>query len=237
MKNDFHTIFVDNLPLEVTKRDMFKEFGKDGYILDVFISRRRQRNSINSFAFVRYQVYGGALSHKHTTEWEALAQCKSGEQRNENAVQGDLPESSVKKKVIQTEWAEEEKHRMGRSLLGVSVKPIEFRDVMYYIISSPCGRTITLVFSKFSSFLSKLLKSKHTVRASSRERLRKAIESWLLDKSFVDLKASFTLRFAIKDGLWLNAITHKMSILMIKMIYDTICLMAERLSPLGQRFS
>ncbi|MED6109091.1 hypothetical protein PIB30_030425 [Stylosanthes scabra] len=62
--------------------------------------------------------------------------------------------------------------------------------VIFSSSSSSSSITITLVFSKFSSFLSK---SKHTVRASSRERLRKAIESWLLDKSFGSLKASFTL--------------------------------------------
>ncbi|MED6113225.1 hypothetical protein PIB30_068849 [Stylosanthes scabra] len=43
-------------------------------------------------------------------------------------------ELSDQNKEIQVVWAEEEKQRLERSLLGVCVKPIEFRDVMYHVL-------------------------------------------------------------------------------------------------------
>ncbi|MED6147672.1 hypothetical protein PIB30_045981 [Stylosanthes scabra] len=59
--NSPHTIFVDNLPPEVSKRALYKEFGKDGFFLDVFIARKERRNMNSPFAFIRYHAYGGAL--------------------------------------------------------------------------------------------------------------------------------------------------------------------------------
>ncbi|MED6204874.1 hypothetical protein PIB30_012921 [Stylosanthes scabra] len=32
MSDENHTLFIDNLPTNVSKRDLYKEFGKDGYI-------------------------------------------------------------------------------------------------------------------------------------------------------------------------------------------------------------
>ncbi|MED6113226.1 hypothetical protein PIB30_068850 [Stylosanthes scabra] len=55
-----YTVFIDNLPEEVNKRALYKEFDKDGYILDVFISKKRRRNSNSVIAFIRYHAYGGA---------------------------------------------------------------------------------------------------------------------------------------------------------------------------------
>ncbi|MED6206295.1 hypothetical protein PIB30_025356 [Stylosanthes scabra] len=62
------------------------------------------------------------------------------------------------------------------------------------VVLPSCGRTLTLVFFKFSSFLSKLLRSMYTVGASLRKRLEEVVESWLLDSVLGDLEASFTLR-------------------------------------------
>ncbi|MED6180234.1 hypothetical protein PIB30_008428 [Stylosanthes scabra] len=57
-----HTVFMDNLPVTVTKRELYKLFGRDGYVYDIFVSRKK-RWSINSpFAFVRYQGYENAMS-------------------------------------------------------------------------------------------------------------------------------------------------------------------------------
>ncbi|MED6133836.1 hypothetical protein PIB30_031963 [Stylosanthes scabra] len=56
-----YTVFVDNLPTEITKRDLYKEFGKNGYITDVFASRKMRRKTKCPFAFIRYILYGGAM--------------------------------------------------------------------------------------------------------------------------------------------------------------------------------
>ncbi|MED6130509.1 hypothetical protein PIB30_001595 [Stylosanthes scabra] len=55
------TVFVDNLPTEVTKRDLFKEFGKDGYIADIYISRKERQRANRLFAFIRFNSQGGAM--------------------------------------------------------------------------------------------------------------------------------------------------------------------------------
>ncbi|MED6160208.1 hypothetical protein PIB30_049189 [Stylosanthes scabra] len=55
-----HSVFVDHLPVGVSKREIYKKFGKVGFILDVFISRKERRNGKGIFAFVRYYSLVGA---------------------------------------------------------------------------------------------------------------------------------------------------------------------------------
>ncbi|MED6146294.1 hypothetical protein PIB30_033214 [Stylosanthes scabra] len=57
----FASVFVDNLPINVTKRELYKEFGLDGYVTDIYISRKLRLKTKNPFAFIRYQRLGGAL--------------------------------------------------------------------------------------------------------------------------------------------------------------------------------
>ncbi|MED6150000.1 hypothetical protein PIB30_067969 [Stylosanthes scabra] len=45
----------------VTKRELYKEFEKDGYIMDVFVSRKKRKKTMSLFAFIRYNSYGGAM--------------------------------------------------------------------------------------------------------------------------------------------------------------------------------
>ncbi|MED6116768.1 hypothetical protein PIB30_103306 [Stylosanthes scabra] len=67
-----YTIFVDNLPTGVTKRALFKEFGKDGYIPDIFISTKIHSNATGPFAFIRFNSYGGtmkSIKRMNGTNW------------------------------------------------------------------------------------------------------------------------------------------------------------------------
>ncbi|MED6177117.1 hypothetical protein PIB30_094888, partial [Stylosanthes scabra] len=67
--NQVHTIFVDNLPMMVAKRDLYIEFGKDGSITNVFVSRKQRTNP---FAFVRFDTFGRAkkaIERMNRTTW------------------------------------------------------------------------------------------------------------------------------------------------------------------------
>ncbi|MED6180016.1 hypothetical protein PIB30_006506 [Stylosanthes scabra] len=55
------TVFVDNLPMNVTKRELYKEFGLDRYVTDIFISRKFRAKMKSPFAFIRFQRPGGAI--------------------------------------------------------------------------------------------------------------------------------------------------------------------------------
>ncbi|MED6180241.1 hypothetical protein PIB30_008435 [Stylosanthes scabra] len=54
------TIFVDNLPTQVFKGDLYREFAKDRRVKDAFISRKQRKNERGPFAFVRFEDIGGA---------------------------------------------------------------------------------------------------------------------------------------------------------------------------------
>ncbi|MED6146203.1 hypothetical protein PIB30_032469 [Stylosanthes scabra] len=55
-----HTIFVDNLPSEVRKGELFREFGRDGNVRDVYIFRKQRSDMKSPFAFIRFDAAGGA---------------------------------------------------------------------------------------------------------------------------------------------------------------------------------
>ncbi|MED6123945.1 hypothetical protein PIB30_054372 [Stylosanthes scabra] len=55
-----HTVFVDNLIPEITRGDLYRMFGWQGEVRDVFISRKTRRGTSSPFAFVRYDLAGGA---------------------------------------------------------------------------------------------------------------------------------------------------------------------------------
>ncbi|MED6155459.1 hypothetical protein PIB30_005311 [Stylosanthes scabra] len=155
--------------VSTTKRELYKEFGKCGFVKDIFISRKKRRNTEGTFAFVRYcedswmirainrlngvlwngrklfvsesrYTWGGRVQrqpllknqHKEmkkgrTQKWIPVKQKQTDESDN----RGHNKESgSDRRKEIQGIWAEDQTERMQRSLLGVCVKPIEFRKVM-----------------------------------------------------------------------------------------------------------
>ncbi|MED6123435.1 hypothetical protein PIB30_049167 [Stylosanthes scabra] len=52
IENQAHSLFVDNLLDNISRRELFVEFGKDGFVVDVFVSRKKRRNIVGLFAFV-----------------------------------------------------------------------------------------------------------------------------------------------------------------------------------------
>ncbi|MDV3200589.1 MAG: RNA-binding protein, partial [Pigeon pea little leaf phytoplasma] len=55
-----HTIFVDNLPSNITKGMLYKIFGWAGNVVDVYVSRKGRKGTSSPFAFIRYDAKGGA---------------------------------------------------------------------------------------------------------------------------------------------------------------------------------
>ncbi|MED6217133.1 hypothetical protein PIB30_014795 [Stylosanthes scabra] len=141
-----HTVFVDNLPRDVTKRAMYKEFGKDGYISDIFVSRKVRRNSTGAFAFIRFISYEAtvkALKRLNGTRWKETnlyvglsKSCKGygwGKVSHYSHKQPMKPQKSSTKWVV-VKCQTTKKQRLQRSLHGVSVKPIEFRKIMDHLL-------------------------------------------------------------------------------------------------------
>ncbi|MED6124513.1 hypothetical protein PIB30_059615 [Stylosanthes scabra] len=63
---------VDNLPTGVSKRQLYKDFGRDGYVTDIFVSRKLRMKANGPFAFIRFQRYGGvmrAIRRSNGTLW------------------------------------------------------------------------------------------------------------------------------------------------------------------------
>ncbi|MED6155139.1 hypothetical protein PIB30_002871 [Stylosanthes scabra] len=164
------TVFVDNLPEGITKRALFKEFGKDRYITDIFISKKVRQKSKGRFVFIRFNTYGGAMksiNRMNGTRWGEFdlhvelsrfdryhKKLENPDTMNQNhrkkrivrewvEVNKKRPNDDVvvvahqentHRKTIEGVWAEDQRDRLRRSLLGCSVKPIEFRKVMNLLI-------------------------------------------------------------------------------------------------------
>ncbi|MED6211199.1 hypothetical protein PIB30_071411 [Stylosanthes scabra] len=122
--------------------------------MDVFVSRKARWKMMSLFAFIRYNSYGSAMRAiarlngtlwgkfklfvtlskirremkqprvMHTDPKQRWVE-KSNEQEMKN-----LKMVADQKKEIEATWAEDQKQRLQRSLLGVCVKPIEFKKVM-----------------------------------------------------------------------------------------------------------
>ncbi|XP_015960498.1 uncharacterized protein LOC107484432 [Arachis duranensis] len=61
LEDESFTIFLDNLPEDVSKRELFQLFSWTGRINDIYLSRKQKAGSIYMFAFIRYTTKGGAL--------------------------------------------------------------------------------------------------------------------------------------------------------------------------------
>ncbi|MED6110166.1 hypothetical protein PIB30_040501 [Stylosanthes scabra] len=137
----------------ITKRELYKEFGLDGYINDIYISRRKRRQNDDTFAFVRFSEYGGmmkAITRMNGGYWKehklSVSRAKWGREgepgRTDHAQRPQLIQGAnvntnakqtftlSKKKEVKGVWSMEQKKRMKRSLLGVCVEPVDFRKVM-----------------------------------------------------------------------------------------------------------
>ncbi|MED6145222.1 hypothetical protein PIB30_023171 [Stylosanthes scabra] len=133
------------MPKSVSKRELYKKFGRFGYVTDIFISRKIRQNSDNPFAFIRFGKYQSAMDaikslNEMSWEGEKLFLSLLKFRRETNARNNRLKREDRKehdknaKKVVKAVWSEEQKSRLERSLLGVCVKPIEFRKVMNLLL-------------------------------------------------------------------------------------------------------
>ncbi|MED6206623.1 hypothetical protein PIB30_028613 [Stylosanthes scabra] len=158
--------------MNVTKREIYKKFGKNGYISDVFFSRKVRKRTSRPFAFVRFHSHEGAIKTIgiiNETTWEdsklfaTLARSrrdrgmeetlgrkvtkrtlnkkwvvvKSKDSLKTNAKKDDkqmVCSEEKRRHEVEAIWCEDQKQRLTRSLLGVSVKFIEFRKMMYKLL-------------------------------------------------------------------------------------------------------
>ncbi|MED6194272.1 Serine arginine-rich splicing factor 2 [Stylosanthes scabra] len=60
-ESESHTIYLDNLPRNVLKGEIFREFRRFGFVKDMYVSRKNRRNRNDSFAFIRFHDFTEAL--------------------------------------------------------------------------------------------------------------------------------------------------------------------------------
>nr|XP_025625217.1 polyadenylate-binding protein, cytoplasmic and nuclear-like [Arachis hypogaea] len=61
LEQDSFTIFVDRLPVDISKQKLFGLFSWMGRINDIYLSRKMRSGVVYLFAFIRYTTKGGAL--------------------------------------------------------------------------------------------------------------------------------------------------------------------------------
>ncbi|MED6108960.1 hypothetical protein PIB30_029059 [Stylosanthes scabra] len=71
---------------------------------------------------------------KQVQRWVAVNKLVRQEGTNDGDLQEGKEHHNSLKKVVEAVWSEEQKSRLERSLLGVCVKPIEFRKVMNLLL-------------------------------------------------------------------------------------------------------
>ncbi|MED6150016.1 hypothetical protein PIB30_068094 [Stylosanthes scabra] len=175
-REELTTVFVDNLYDRVTKRELYKKFGRDGYIADIFVSRKLRGNARSPFAFIRFQRFGGALRSirrlnrtvwkgrklymqisrvrrheepclgqdgesrqrrakpKITKKWVEVQRANEKDTRNHGEAIVNRGKEQKRRQKVDVVWASEQNELLTRSLLGVCIKPIEFRKAMNLIL-------------------------------------------------------------------------------------------------------
>ncbi|MED6119679.1 hypothetical protein PIB30_013796 [Stylosanthes scabra] len=58
------TVFVENLPIDVSKNELFYLFKWSGWINDIYLLRKEKEEKTYCFAFIRFTTKGGALKAK-----------------------------------------------------------------------------------------------------------------------------------------------------------------------------
>ncbi|XP_057730855.1 uncharacterized protein LOC130946198 [Arachis stenosperma] len=61
LERDSFSVFVDRLPCDISKRELFDRFSWTGRINDIYLSRKMRNGVVYLFAFIRYTTKGGAL--------------------------------------------------------------------------------------------------------------------------------------------------------------------------------
>ncbi|MED6125581.1 hypothetical protein PIB30_069816, partial [Stylosanthes scabra] len=59
MERNSHSVFVDNLPMDIAKGLLYKIFGWVGGVTDVYVSRKTRKGTSSAFAFVQFDAKGG----------------------------------------------------------------------------------------------------------------------------------------------------------------------------------
>ncbi|MED6205402.1 hypothetical protein PIB30_017214 [Stylosanthes scabra] len=112
------TVFLDNLPIQVLKGELFKEFWKCGVVTDVYISKKKRRWRHGPFAFIRFSELGCAR--------RADVAGRKGNAVDEPGNKG-RKELTLQSSTLQRDILE-------RSLLGVSVNSIDFASLKGLVI-------------------------------------------------------------------------------------------------------
>ncbi|XP_057760974.1 serine/arginine-rich SC35-like splicing factor SCL28 [Arachis stenosperma] len=60
LESESFSIFVDNLPFDISRRELFQLFNWTGRINDIYLSRKHKNGGLYIFAFIRYTTKGGA---------------------------------------------------------------------------------------------------------------------------------------------------------------------------------
>ncbi|KAL4287243.1 hypothetical protein AHAS_Ahas19G0166700 [Arachis hypogaea] len=61
LESESFSVFVDNLPEDISKKELYHLFCWTGRINDIYLARKRKLGAVYLFAFVRYTMKGGAL--------------------------------------------------------------------------------------------------------------------------------------------------------------------------------
>lgn len=67
----FHTLFIDNLPSNMSNLWLYQIFKNEGSVVDAFVSKKKRKNNNQSFGFVRFRYASdaeNAIKHNNFLE-------------------------------------------------------------------------------------------------------------------------------------------------------------------------
>ncbi|MED6204968.1 hypothetical protein PIB30_013735 [Stylosanthes scabra] len=201
-RNHTFSIFVDRLPESISKRELYKAFGKFGFISDIFISRKARQRSQGPFAFIRYVAHGGAMkavemmNNKQWGKERLLVTISKYRQRvvTERGRQSESAVNATKRRIA--EWDVDQKQRLQRSLLGVCVKPIELRKIMYFLLEEWKGPRAIEVRD--------VGPYRCLITFSSSEIRDEAVESQLLLSVFDEVRFHWDIFWSLLRRVWIE---------------------------------
>ncbi|MED6128967.1 hypothetical protein PIB30_103208 [Stylosanthes scabra] len=216
-RNQAQSIFVDKLPMSVSKRDLYKAFGKYGFISDIFISRKARQRIEGPFAFIRYAAYGGAVKAvgmMNNTYWgndKLIVTMSKSNREVKGKPLAPIPKQKivqrwveikkkqtelVQRKVIEAKWDDEQKQRLQRSLLGVCVKRIELRKVMEFLLEEWKGPG-EIEVRDVGSY-------RCLITFSSTEIRDAAMENQLLQFVFDEVRSHWNIFWSLSRRVWIE---------------------------------
>ncbi|MED6182795.1 hypothetical protein PIB30_032017 [Stylosanthes scabra] len=216
--------------------ELYKAFGKYGFISDIFILRKARQRSQGPFAFIRYVAHGGAVKAvemMNNKKWEnerLLVTISKYRQRvavdrgRQSGSTGDEAKRRIvqkwvvnktnsndanlevcrdkkqavlpQRKTIQAEWDVDQKQRLERSLLGVCVKPIELRKIMYFLLEEWKGPWVIEVRD--------VGPYRCLITFSSPEIRNEVVESQLLQSVFDEVRFHWDIFWSLSRRVWIE---------------------------------